>query len=186
MKPYLRQDSSACLKRGMVEIFTLKDVDGEIQLMYTFMQITWAKLFSFQWSIQLSKRLSTAAGTALLLAGAFAPNACKWISAPPPPLQHIHSQIYSCGAKVFDSPSIAVALWCCLWVAVKQFCSSLYISSTSFWNGDDEFFWPHFTYRVPFNEHLSLVWKLFSFITDLQFEPRVSLPHYKFHVILLW
>ena len=77
MKPYLRQDSSACLKRGMVEIFTLKDVDGEIQLMYTFMQITWAKLFSFQWSIQLSKRLSTAAGTALLLAGAFAPNACK-------------------------------------------------------------------------------------------------------------
>ena len=61
----------------MVEIFTLKDVDGEIQLMYTFMQITWAKLFSFQWSIQLSKRLSTAAGTALLLAGAFAPNACK-------------------------------------------------------------------------------------------------------------
>ena len=77
MKPYLRQDSSACLKRGMVEIFTLKDVDGEIQLMYTFMQITWAELFSFQWSIQLSKRLSTAAGTALLLAGAFAPNACK-------------------------------------------------------------------------------------------------------------
>ena len=57
----------------MVEIFTLKDVDGEIQLMYTFMQITWAKLFSFQ----LSKMLSTAAGTALLLAGAFAPNACK-------------------------------------------------------------------------------------------------------------
>ena len=64
---------------GVVEIFTLKDVDGEIQLMYTFMQITWAKLFSFQWSIQLSKRLSTAAGTALLLAGAFAPNACKRI-----------------------------------------------------------------------------------------------------------
>ena len=61
----------------MVEIFTLKDVDGEIQLMYTFMQITWAKLFSFQWSIHLSKRLSTAAGPALLLAGVSAPNACK-------------------------------------------------------------------------------------------------------------
>ena len=52
----------------------------------------------------------------------------------------VRLEIYSCGAKVFDSPSIAVALWCCLWVAVKQFCSSLYISSTSFWNGDDEFF----------------------------------------------
>ena len=34
MKPYLRQDSSACLKRGMVEIFTLRDADGEIQLMH--------------------------------------------------------------------------------------------------------------------------------------------------------
>ena len=54
MKPYLRQESSACLKRGMVEIFTLKDVDGENQLMYTFMQITWAKLFSFQWYLFLS------------------------------------------------------------------------------------------------------------------------------------
>ena len=40
MKPYLRQDSSACLKRGMVEIFTLKDADGEIQLMHTFLGIT--------------------------------------------------------------------------------------------------------------------------------------------------
>ena len=101
----------------------------------------------------------------------------------------VRLEIYSCGAKIFDSPSIAVALWCCLWVAVKQFCSSLYISSTSFWNGDDEFFWPHFTYRVPFNEYLSLhqqSWKLFSFITDLQFESRVSLPHYKFYVTLLW
>ena len=85
MKPYLRQDSSACLKRGMVEIFTLKDVDGEIQLMHTFMPITWARQFSLQWSIHLSKRWSTAAGSALPLAGANAPNACKWNSDPPPP-----------------------------------------------------------------------------------------------------
>ena len=30
MKPYLKQDTSACLKKGIVEIFTLKDPDGEI------------------------------------------------------------------------------------------------------------------------------------------------------------
>ena len=29
MGPYLKDDSSACLKRGMVNIFTLKDPDGE-------------------------------------------------------------------------------------------------------------------------------------------------------------
>ena len=29
MKSYLKQDTSACLKKGMVEIFTLNDPDGE-------------------------------------------------------------------------------------------------------------------------------------------------------------
>ena len=29
MKPYLKQDTSACLKKGMIEIFSLKNPDGE-------------------------------------------------------------------------------------------------------------------------------------------------------------
>ena len=39
LKPYLRQDSSTCLKRGMVEIFTLKDADGEKQLFFLHIEL---------------------------------------------------------------------------------------------------------------------------------------------------
>ena len=38
MKPYLNEDSSACLKKGMVNIFTLKDPDGEIAAIHKFLK----------------------------------------------------------------------------------------------------------------------------------------------------
>ena len=37
MKPYLKSDSPACLKKGMVDIFTLKDPDGEIVPIHKFL-----------------------------------------------------------------------------------------------------------------------------------------------------
>ena len=75
MKPYLKPDSPACLKKGMVDIFTLKDPDGEIVLIHNFFFFSTAIqiiIFCSQWFTTVRRRTLDAVWPAVRPVGASA------------------------------------------------------------------------------------------------------------------
>ena len=75
MKPYLKSDSPACLKKGMVDIFTLKDPDGEIVPIVSPRQYKLfesLKIFCSQWFTHLRRRTLDAVWPAVRPVGASA------------------------------------------------------------------------------------------------------------------